>query len=94
VLRLAVRERAGDGPSSENIKRVRREFRVGNLYVNRNITGALVDRQPFGGARTSGVGAKAGAPDHVLQLLTPRTVSESVMRRGSAPTAEVDVKGI
>src|SRR5262249_35131846 len=35
--------------SPENIAKVRREFRVGNLYINRKITGALVDRQPFGG---------------------------------------------
>ncbi len=68
--------------SPENIARVRKEFRVGNLYVNRKITGALVDRQPFGGSRLSGVGAKAGGPDYLLQFLTPRTVTESVMRRG------------
>jgi RHH-type proline utilization regulon transcriptional repressor/proline dehydrogenase/delta 1-pyrroline-5-carboxylate dehydrogenase len=80
--------------SPKNIERVRREFRVGNLYINRKITGALVDRQPFGGARMSGVGSKAGGPDYLLQFLTPRTVTESVMRRGFAPTAEVEVEGI
>jgi RHH-type proline utilization regulon transcriptional repressor/proline dehydrogenase/delta 1-pyrroline-5-carboxylate dehydrogenase len=72
--------------SPVNIARVRKEFRVGNLYVNRKITGAIVDRQPFGGARLSGVGAKAGGPDYLLQFVTPRTVTESVMRRGFAPT--------
>jgi RHH-type proline utilization regulon transcriptional repressor/proline dehydrogenase/delta 1-pyrroline-5-carboxylate dehydrogenase len=74
--------------SPANIERVRREFRVGNLYINRKITGALVDRQPFGGARLSGVGAKAGGPDYLLQFVTPRTVTESVMRRGFAPSDE------
>jgi RHH-type proline utilization regulon transcriptional repressor/proline dehydrogenase/delta 1-pyrroline-5-carboxylate dehydrogenase len=72
--------------SPANIERVREQFRVGNLYVNRKITGALVDRQPFGGSRLSGVGAKAGGPDYLLQFLSPRTVTESVMRRGFAPT--------
>ncbi len=71
--------------SPVNIARVRREFRVGNLYVNRKITGALVDRQPFGGSRLSGVGAKAGGPDYLLQFLAPRTITESVLRRGFAP---------
>jgi RHH-type transcriptional regulator, proline utilization regulon repressor / proline dehydrogenase / delta 1-pyrroline-5-carboxylate dehydrogenase len=75
--------------SPKNIERIRREFRVGNLYINRKITGALVDRQPFGGARMSGVGSKAGGPDYLQQFLVPRTITESVMRRGFAPSAEV-----
>ncbi|HVK02696.1 MAG TPA: bifunctional proline dehydrogenase/L-glutamate gamma-semialdehyde dehydrogenase, partial [Armatimonadaceae bacterium] len=74
--------------SPKNIERVRREFRVGNLYINRKITGALVDRQPFGGARMSGVGSKAGGPDYLLQFLVPRTITESVMRRGFAPSLD------
>ena len=75
--------------SPENIERVRREFRVGNLYINRKITGALVDRQPFGGLRLSGIGSKAGGPDYLLQFLVPRTITESVMRRGFAPSARL-----
>ncbi|MBV9851115.1 MAG: aldehyde dehydrogenase family protein, partial [Armatimonadetes bacterium] len=71
--------------SPEHIARVRREFRVGNLYINRKITGALVDRQPFGGSAMSGIGSKAGGPDYLLQFLIPRTVTESVLRRGFAP---------
>ncbi|BDI29310.1 L-glutamate gamma-semialdehyde dehydrogenase [Capsulimonas corticalis] len=73
--------------SPANIERIRREFRVGNLYINRKITGALVDRQPFGGAAMSGVGSKAGGPDYLLQFVVPRTITESVMRRGFAPEA-------
>ena len=80
--------------SPRNIQRVRREFRVGNLYINRKITGAMVDRQPFGGARLSGVGSKAGGPDYLLQFLVPRTITESVMRRGFAPTADVSGGGV
>ncbi|MBY0232979.1 MAG: L-glutamate gamma-semialdehyde dehydrogenase [Gemmataceae bacterium] len=71
--------------SPANISRVKREFRVGNLYVNRKITGALVDRQPFGGFRLSGIGSKAGGPDYLLQFLLPRTITENTLRRGFAP---------
>ncbi len=71
--------------SPENIRRVKREFRVGNLYINRKITGALVSRQPFGGFKMSGVGSKAGGPDYLLQFMIPRTITENTMRRGFAP---------
>jgi RHH-type proline utilization regulon transcriptional repressor/proline dehydrogenase/delta 1-pyrroline-5-carboxylate dehydrogenase len=74
--------------SPQNIARVKREFRVGNLYVNRKITGALVDRQPFGGFKLSGIGSKAGGPDYLLQFLVPRTITENTMRRGFAPVNE------
>jgi RHH-type proline utilization regulon transcriptional repressor/proline dehydrogenase/delta 1-pyrroline-5-carboxylate dehydrogenase len=68
-----------------NIALVRREFRVGNLYVNRKNTGAVVSRQPFGGLAHSGAGDKAGGPDYLLQFLQPRTITENTMRRGFAP---------
>jgi RHH-type proline utilization regulon transcriptional repressor/proline dehydrogenase/delta 1-pyrroline-5-carboxylate dehydrogenase len=55
---------------------------VGNLYVNRRLTGAVVARQPFGGNRLSGVGSKAGGPDYLLQFVEPRVVSENTMRHG------------
>ena len=67
------------------IARARREFRVGNLYINRGITGAMVERQPFGGFKMSGVGSKAGGPDYLLQFLEPRVVTENTLRRGFAP---------
>jgi RHH-type proline utilization regulon transcriptional repressor/proline dehydrogenase/delta 1-pyrroline-5-carboxylate dehydrogenase len=57
---------------------------VGNLYVNRGITGAIVGRHPFGGNRLSGTGAKAGGPDYLLQFVEPRAVSENTMRHGLA----------
>jgi RHH-type proline utilization regulon transcriptional repressor/proline dehydrogenase/delta 1-pyrroline-5-carboxylate dehydrogenase len=71
--------------SPANIDRVRREFRVGNLYVNRKITGALVDRQPFGGFKLSGGGTKAGGSDYLLNFLLPRTITENTLRHGFAP---------
>lgn len=69
-----------------NIKRGIEQFRVGNLYINRGSTGALVYRQPFGGFRMSGVGSKAGGPDYLLQFVVPRSVSENTVRRGFAPS--------
>jgi RHH-type proline utilization regulon transcriptional repressor/proline dehydrogenase/delta 1-pyrroline-5-carboxylate dehydrogenase len=69
----------------ETIEKVKRTFRVGNLYINRGITGALVGRQPFGGAKMSGTGTKAGGPDYLLHFVDPRVVTENTMRRGYAP---------
>jgi RHH-type proline utilization regulon transcriptional repressor/proline dehydrogenase/delta 1-pyrroline-5-carboxylate dehydrogenase len=68
-----------------HLERAKREFRVGNLYVNRGITGALVGRQPFGGFGMSGVGSKAGGCDYLLQFVEPRACCENTMRRGFAP---------
>ncbi|HZN67239.1 MAG TPA: L-glutamate gamma-semialdehyde dehydrogenase, partial [Tepidisphaeraceae bacterium] len=73
--------------SPANIETVRREFRVGNLYINRKITGALVDRQPFGGFKLSGTGPKAGGPDYLPQFMIARTVTENTLRRGFAPVS-------
>jgi RHH-type proline utilization regulon transcriptional repressor/proline dehydrogenase/delta 1-pyrroline-5-carboxylate dehydrogenase len=71
--------------SPGNIDRARREFRVGNLYINRKITGALVDRQPFGGFKLSGGGTKAGGSDYLLNFLLTRTITENTLRHGFAP---------
>ncbi len=74
--------------SPAHIDRVKQEFLVGNLYVNRAITGALVDRQPFGGFKLSGLGTKAGGSDYLHEFLLPRTITENTMRRGFAPEPE------
>jgi len=68
-----------------HIQMAQEQFEVGNLYINRTITGAIVARQPFGGFKLSGVGSKAGGPDYLLQFLEPRTVTENVQRQGFAP---------
>ena len=68
-----------------HLKLAARTFRVGNLYLNRGCTGALVGRQPFGGARHSGVGSKAGGPDYLKQFVIPRLVCENTIRHGFAP---------
>jgi RHH-type proline utilization regulon transcriptional repressor/proline dehydrogenase/delta 1-pyrroline-5-carboxylate dehydrogenase len=71
--------------SPGNILAARETFSVGNLYINRPITGALVGRQPFGGHQLSGVGAKAGGEDYLCQFMVARVVSENTVRRGFAP---------
>lgn len=69
----------------KHLEVARREFRVGNLYLNRGSTGALVGRQPFGGFGHSGLGTKAGGRDYLRQFVNPINVTENTMRRGFAP---------
>lgn len=71
--------------SPRHLDKAREQFNVGNLYLNRGSTGALVDRHPFGGFNMSGIGSKAGGPDYLLQFMDPRLVCENTMRRGFAP---------
>ncbi|UFP95338.1 proline dehydrogenase family protein [Gloeobacter morelensis] len=71
--------------SPKHIAEARARFEAGNLYINRKITAALVDRQPFGGFRLSGIGSKAGGPDYLLQFVEPVTVTENIQRQGFAP---------
>jgi RHH-type proline utilization regulon transcriptional repressor/proline dehydrogenase/delta 1-pyrroline-5-carboxylate dehydrogenase len=73
--------------SPAHIAEAKRRFRVGNLYINRKCTGAMVCRQPFGGFKMSGIGSKAGGPDYLLQFVLPRTITENTLRRGFAPEA-------
>ncbi len=68
--------------SPATVSAVAARLPVGNLYVNRGITGAMVARQPFGGNRRSGIGAKAGGPGYLLQFTEPRVVTENTMRHG------------
>lgn len=71
--------------SPSHIEYARREFAVGNLYVNRKITGSQVDAQPFGGFRLSGTGVKAGSPDYLLHYMDARCVTENTLRSGYVP---------
>ncbi|MEI6240729.1 MAG: proline dehydrogenase family protein [Planctomycetia bacterium] len=74
--------------SPAHLALARETLAAGNVYLNRGITGALVNRQPFGGYRLSGIGSKAGGPDYLLQFVVPRTVTENTLRRGFAPSSE------
>jgi RHH-type proline utilization regulon transcriptional repressor/proline dehydrogenase/delta 1-pyrroline-5-carboxylate dehydrogenase len=68
--------------SPAHIEQAVREVDVGNFYINRPITGAMVGRQPFGGHKLSGLGTKAGGPDYLLQLLVPKTICANTARHG------------
>lgn len=59
----------------QNLAKAITRFRVGNLYLNRAITGAVVGRQPFGGFGLSGGGTKAGGPDYLPRFMNPRVVT-------------------
>ena len=56
---------------------------------NGKISGAIVDLQPFGGFKMSGIGSKAGGPDYLIQFTEPRCVTENTLRRGFAPSEDV-----
>ena len=74
--------------SPRNLERAEREFLVGNLYLNRGITGAIVERHPFGGFKMSGGGTKAGGRGYLENFLFPRAIAENVLRRGFTPAEE------
>jgi RHH-type proline utilization regulon transcriptional repressor/proline dehydrogenase/delta 1-pyrroline-5-carboxylate dehydrogenase len=71
--------------SPSALERAEREFLVGNVYLNRGITGAIVERHPFGGFKMSGAGTKAGGKGYVENFLFPRAIAENVLRRGFIP---------
>lgn len=77
--------------SPAHIEKVKANFEVGNLYINRGNTGAIVERHPFGGFKMSGVGSKTGGPDYLIQFMDPKVVTENTMRRGFAPPEDSDV---
>jgi len=62
----------------EKIERARSRFFVGNLYVNRKCTGAMVGAHPFGGFNMSGTDSKAGGPDYLLQFVQAKSIAEKV----------------
>ena len=68
--------------SPRTVEYVVRRSPVGNLYVNRAITGAMVGRQPFGGNRLSGTGTKAGGPGYLEHFVEPQVVTENTVRHG------------
>jgi RHH-type proline utilization regulon transcriptional repressor/proline dehydrogenase/delta 1-pyrroline-5-carboxylate dehydrogenase len=74
--------------SPRALERAQQELLVGNLYLNRAITGAIVERHPFGGFKMSGGGTKAGGKGYLENFLFPRVTVENVMRRGFTPPEE------
>jgi len=64
--------------SREKIEMAMREFHVGNLYINRKCTGAIVGAHPFGGFNMSGTDSKAGGPDYLLLFSQAKSVGEKI----------------
>jgi 1-pyrroline-5-carboxylate dehydrogenase len=62
----------------EHIRKGRERFFVGNLYINRKCTGAMVGAHPFGGFNLSGTDSKAGGPDYLLLFLQAKSIAERV----------------
>ena len=62
----------------EHIERAREEFHVGNFYINRTCTGAIVGYQPFGGFNMSGTDSKAGGPDYLILHMQAKSTSEKL----------------
>jgi RHH-type proline utilization regulon transcriptional repressor/proline dehydrogenase/delta 1-pyrroline-5-carboxylate dehydrogenase len=76
-LTLGIHSRIDD-----TVEAVIERLQVGNIYVNRNMIGAVVGVQPFGGHGLSGTGPKAGGPDYLLSFSEARAVSENTVRHG------------
>ena len=68
-----------------HIEQFKSHVEAGNIYINRNCTGALVERHPFGGRKMSGLGSKAGGPEYLKQFLHTKIISENTTRRGFSP---------
>ena len=64
------------------IKTIRQNVKVGNIYVNRNMIGAVVGVQPFGGMGLSGSGPKAGGPDYLRRFAIEQTVTTNTAAIG------------
>jgi 1-pyrroline-5-carboxylate dehydrogenase len=71
----------------EKLARAEREFFVGNLYINRKCTGALVGGHPFGGFNMSGTDSKAGGRDYLLLFLQAKAIAEKIAPAPAAPAS-------
>jgi RHH-type proline utilization regulon transcriptional repressor/proline dehydrogenase/delta 1-pyrroline-5-carboxylate dehydrogenase len=63
-------------------EKIRQGAKVGNVYINRNMIGAVVGVQPFGGMRLSGTGPKAGGPDYLRRFVVEQTVTTNTAAVG------------
>ena len=78
----------------EKLERARVEFHVGNLYLNRKCTGAMVGAHPFGGFNMSGTDSKAGGPDYLLLFTQAKSIAEKVEHAGPAAEKQSDLMGM
>lgn len=80
--------------SAEHLQRAREEFHVGNLYLNRKCTGAMVAAHPFGGFNMSGTDSKAGGPDYLLLFTQGKSIAEKVSHVSKEADTQEDRMGI
>jgi 1-pyrroline-5-carboxylate dehydrogenase len=80
--------------SREKLARAREEFHVGNLYLNRKCTGAMVGAHPFGGFNMSGTDSKAGGPDYLLLFTQAKSIAEKTGYANAAATKQSDPMGM
>ncbi len=80
--------------STETLERAAEEFHVGNLYLNRKCTGAMVGAHPFGGFNMSGTDSKAGGPDYLLLFTQAKSVAEKIGRVSAERETESKRMGI
>ncbi|MGR9117389.1 MAG: aldehyde dehydrogenase family protein, partial [Gammaproteobacteria bacterium] len=76
-LTLGIHSRIND-----TIRKIQQNVKVGNIYVNRNMIGAVVGVQPFGGMGLSGTGPKAGGPDYLRRFAVEQTVTTNTAAIG------------
>lgn len=69
----------------QRAQEVSEQIQAGNIYINRNIIGAVVETQPFGGRGLSGTGPKAGGPDYLVAFMSSKTISDNISAKGGDP---------
>ena len=80
--------------SREKLDRAREEFHVGNLYLNRKCTGAMVGAHPFGGFNMSGTDSKAGGPDYLLLFTQAKSIAEKIGHVSTTDEKQADLMGM
>jgi 1-pyrroline-5-carboxylate dehydrogenase len=80
--------------SREKLERAREDFNVGNLYLNRKCTGAMVGAHPFGGFNMSGTDSKAGGPDYLLLFTQAKSIAERVGHASAAAEKQQERTGL
>ncbi len=80
--------------SRENLDLAARDFHVGNLYLNRKCTGAMVGAHPFGGFNMSGTDSKAGGPDYLLLFTQGKSIAEKVSHVSRKADIQEDRMGL
>jgi 1-pyrroline-5-carboxylate dehydrogenase len=78
----------------EKLDRARQEFHIGNLYLNRKCTGAMVGAHPFGGFNMSGTDSKAGGPDYLLLFTQAKSIAEKIGDASPADEKQSDLMGM